>query len=98
MLYNSFSIFLLLAELQNDHKDITEKINANIQMLHSVRVGAKSSSQDSGLFWVNDVILLMPRYVEYLMVLPFRNSLLSEFIFSILLSISHAFNKFLMMF
>ncbi|KAI4335549.1 hypothetical protein L6164_014186 [Bauhinia variegata] len=32
-----------LAELRNDHKEITEKINQNIQILHAARLGNKSS-------------------------------------------------------
>ncbi|KAI4344294.1 hypothetical protein L6164_011540 [Bauhinia variegata] len=32
-----------LAELRNDHKEITEKINPNIQILHAARLGNKSS-------------------------------------------------------
>ncbi|XP_061344637.1 probable 26S proteasome regulatory subunit p27 [Gastrolobium bilobum] len=38
-----------LAELRNDHKEITEKINQNIQILHSARLGNRSSPfQSSG--------------------------------------------------
>ncbi|XP_071725345.1 uncharacterized protein [Rutidosis leptorrhynchoides] len=38
-----------LSELKNDHKEITEKIDANIQILHAARVPSKSSSvKDSG--------------------------------------------------
>ncbi|KAL4329471.1 hypothetical protein AHAS_Ahas13G0303400 [Arachis hypogaea] len=33
-----------LAELRNDHNEITEKINQNIQILHAARVGNKSTS------------------------------------------------------
>ncbi|XP_057969801.1 uncharacterized protein LOC131158888 [Malania oleifera] len=33
-----------LAELRNDYKDITEKINENMQVLHSARVVSRSSS------------------------------------------------------
>ncbi|XWS26253.1 hypothetical protein CRYUN_Cryun26dG0015800 [Craigia yunnanensis] len=36
-----------LAELKNDHKEITEKINANIQVLHSSRL--TSTPKDSGV-------------------------------------------------
>ncbi|XP_003633172.1 26S proteasome non-ATPase regulatory subunit 9 isoform X2 [Vitis riparia] len=32
-----------LAELRNDYKDITEKINENIQLLHSARLAPRSS-------------------------------------------------------
>ncbi|WVZ21060.1 hypothetical protein V8G54_008382 [Vigna mungo] len=32
-----------LAELRNDHKEITEKINQNIQILHSARLESRSS-------------------------------------------------------
>lgn len=32
-----------LAELRNDHKEITEKINENIQVLHSARLATKDS-------------------------------------------------------
>ncbi|XP_038695298.1 26S proteasome non-ATPase regulatory subunit 9-like isoform X2 [Tripterygium wilfordii] len=38
-----------LTVLRNDHKEITEKINANIQVLHSARLAPRSSSTiDSG--------------------------------------------------
>ncbi|CAK7338202.1 unnamed protein product [Dovyalis caffra] len=38
-----------LAELRSDHKEITEKINQNIQVLHSARLAPNSSSpKDSG--------------------------------------------------
>ncbi|XP_038698477.1 26S proteasome non-ATPase regulatory subunit 9-like [Tripterygium wilfordii] len=38
-----------LTELRNDHKEITEKINANIQVQHSARhVPRSSSTEDSG--------------------------------------------------
>lgn len=38
-----------LAELRNDHKEITEKINENIQLLHSARlVPVPTSAKDSG--------------------------------------------------
>ncbi|XP_010483352.1 PREDICTED: 26S proteasome non-ATPase regulatory subunit 9 [Camelina sativa] len=38
-----------LAELKSEHSEITEKINVNIQILHSVRPTAKASStKDSG--------------------------------------------------
>ncbi|GMP35862.1 hypothetical protein CsSME_00008160 [Camellia sinensis var. sinensis] len=38
-----------LAELRSDHKDITEQINQNIQLLHSARLVSKSSPPiDSG--------------------------------------------------
>ncbi|XP_059637740.1 probable 26S proteasome regulatory subunit p27 isoform X2 [Cornus florida] len=38
-----------LAELRNDHKDVTGKIDENIQMLHSARLAPKSSPfKDSG--------------------------------------------------
>ncbi|GMN57001.1 hypothetical protein TIFTF001_026112 [Ficus carica] len=33
-----------LAELRSDHKEITEKINENIQVLHSARLSPRSSS------------------------------------------------------
>ncbi|KAL0451533.1 UNVERIFIED_CONTAM: putative 26S proteasome regulatory subunit p27 [Sesamum latifolium] len=33
-----------LAELRNDHKDITEKINQNIQLLHSATLAPRSAS------------------------------------------------------
>ncbi|MED6211909.1 hypothetical protein PIB30_078079 [Stylosanthes scabra] len=36
-----------LAELRNDHNEITEKINQNIQILHAARVRNKSSSKSS---------------------------------------------------
>ncbi|KAF5749513.1 26S proteasome non-ATPase regulatory subunit 9 [Tripterygium wilfordii] len=40
---------ILFAELRNDHKEITEKINANIQVQHSARhVPRSSSTEDSG--------------------------------------------------
>ncbi|KAI9117717.1 hypothetical protein K1719_011883 [Acacia pycnantha] len=32
-----------LAELRNDHKEISEKINQNVQILHAVRLGSKTS-------------------------------------------------------
>ncbi|EXB96613.1 hypothetical protein L484_002870 [Morus notabilis] len=39
-----------LAELQSDHKEITEKINENIQVLHSARLALRSLSvKESGL-------------------------------------------------
>lgn len=38
-----------LAELRNDHKEITEKINENIQLLHSARLlPVPTSAKDSG--------------------------------------------------
>lgn len=38
-----------LAELRNNYKDITEKINENIQLLHSARLPTRSSTiKDSG--------------------------------------------------
>ncbi|VVB16381.1 unnamed protein product [Arabis nemorensis] len=38
-----------LAELRNEHSEITEKINVNIQILHSVRPTSRASStKDSG--------------------------------------------------
>ncbi|KAJ0030967.1 hypothetical protein Pint_14419 [Pistacia integerrima] len=38
-----------LAELRNDHKEITDKINENIQLLHSARLSSLSTSvKDSG--------------------------------------------------
>ncbi|KAA8522867.1 hypothetical protein F0562_009290 [Nyssa sinensis] len=38
-----------LAKLRNDHNDITEKINENIQVLHSARLAPRSSPpKDSG--------------------------------------------------
>lgn len=38
-----------LAELRNDHKEITEKINENIQLLHSARLlPVPTSTKDSG--------------------------------------------------
>ncbi|CAH8358733.1 unnamed protein product [Eruca vesicaria subsp. sativa] len=38
-----------LAELRNEHSEITDKINVNIQILHSVRPTSKASStKDSG--------------------------------------------------
>ncbi|KAL5547505.1 hypothetical protein UlMin_002736 [Ulmus minor] len=38
-----------LSELRNDHKEITEKINENIQVLHSARLAPRSSSvKESG--------------------------------------------------
>ncbi|XP_015580997.1 26S proteasome non-ATPase regulatory subunit 9 isoform X1 [Ricinus communis] len=38
-----------LAVLRNDHKEITEKINENIQVLHSARLASRSPSvKDSG--------------------------------------------------
>ncbi|KAF7806528.1 putative 26S proteasome regulatory subunit p27 [Senna tora] len=38
-----------LAELRNDHKEITEKINQNIQILHAARLGTtKVSGNDDG--------------------------------------------------
>ena len=50
-----FTLFLFLrlvcylTELKNDHKEVTEKIDKNIQALHSVRLAPKSSSvEDSG--------------------------------------------------
>ncbi|KAK6944348.1 Nas2, N-terminal [Dillenia turbinata] len=36
-----------LSELRNDHKDITEKINQNIELLHSARLAPTSSTKDS---------------------------------------------------
>ncbi|CDP10234.1 unnamed protein product [Coffea canephora] len=36
-----------LAELRNDHKDITEKINQNIQVLHSARL-TSTTIEDTG--------------------------------------------------
>ncbi|XP_027173273.1 26S proteasome non-ATPase regulatory subunit 9-like isoform X1 [Coffea eugenioides] len=36
-----------LAELRNDHKDITEKINQNIQVLHSARL-TSTTTEDTG--------------------------------------------------
>lgn len=38
------------AELRNDHKDITEQINQNIQVLHSARLASGPSPQDSGIY------------------------------------------------
>lgn len=39
-----------LAELRSDHKEITEKINENIQVLHSARLSPRSSSvKETGL-------------------------------------------------
>ncbi|KAJ6406941.1 hypothetical protein OIU84_010452 [Salix udensis] len=35
-----------LAELRNDHKEITEKIDENIQVLHSSRLATKDSGND----------------------------------------------------
>jgi len=40
---HSLVIFVLFVELRNDHKEITEKIDQNIQILHSARVGSRSS-------------------------------------------------------
>uniref|UniRef100_M1ARX3 26S proteasome regulatory subunit p27 n=1 Tax=Solanum tuberosum TaxID=4113 RepID=M1ARX3_SOLTU len=37
-----------LAELRNDHKIITEKIDQNIQVLHSARLASTPSVKDSG--------------------------------------------------
>ncbi|XP_073307120.1 uncharacterized protein [Primulina huaijiensis] len=37
-----------LSELQNDHKDITDKINQNIQLLHSARLEQTAIVRDSG--------------------------------------------------
>ncbi|KZV40656.1 26S proteasome non-ATPase regulatory subunit 9-like [Dorcoceras hygrometricum] len=37
-----------LAELRNDHKDITDKINQNIQLLHSARLEQTATVRDSG--------------------------------------------------
>ncbi|KAK7304809.1 hypothetical protein VNO77_42698 [Canavalia gladiata] len=38
-----------LAELRNDHNEITDKINQNIQILHSARLGTfKNSGNDDG--------------------------------------------------
>lgn len=37
-----------LAELQNDHNDITDKINQNIQLLHSARLEQTATRRDSG--------------------------------------------------
>ncbi|KAL3824632.1 hypothetical protein ACJIZ3_020661 [Penstemon smallii] len=37
-----------LAELRNDHKDITEKINQNIELLHSARLAPTAAGNDSG--------------------------------------------------
>ncbi|XP_006343646.1 26S proteasome non-ATPase regulatory subunit 9 isoform X2 [Solanum tuberosum] len=38
-----------LAELRNDHKIITEKIDQNIQVLHSARLASTPSVKDSGV-------------------------------------------------
>lgn len=37
-----------LAELRNDHNDITDKINQNIQLLHSARLEQTATIRDSG--------------------------------------------------
>ncbi|PSS13945.1 26S proteasome non-ATPase regulatory subunit like [Actinidia chinensis var. chinensis] len=38
-----------LAELRNDHKDITERINQNIQLLHSAMLAPKSSPNSGNI-------------------------------------------------
>lgn len=48
--YDSLLGLILLAELRNDHKEITEKINENIEALHSARLAPRTSfPKESGM-------------------------------------------------
>lgn len=54
-------VFIIIAELRNDHKEITEKLNENIQVLHSARLAPKSSSlKDSGRWLEPAMHIIIP--------------------------------------
>ncbi|XP_010545452.1 PREDICTED: 26S proteasome non-ATPase regulatory subunit 9 [Tarenaya hassleriana] len=49
-----------LAELRNNHRELTEKINANIQILHSVRPSSKTSSTNNSGYDVCSEVQVLP--------------------------------------
>lgn len=56
-----FVVFIVIVELRNDHKEITEKLNENIQVLHSARLAPKSSSlRDSGRWLEPAMHIIIP--------------------------------------
>ncbi|XP_027904682.1 26S proteasome non-ATPase regulatory subunit 9 isoform X2 [Vigna unguiculata] len=48
-----------LAELRNDHKEITEKINQNIQILHSARLESNDDGSETQTSSTTDTVALM---------------------------------------
>ncbi|XP_027339492.1 26S proteasome non-ATPase regulatory subunit 9 isoform X2 [Abrus precatorius] len=55
-----------LAELRNDHKEMTAKINQNIQILHSARLGTWASpfkNSDTQISSIVDTVASMPQNV-----------------------------------
>lgn len=48
LLFSKTTLCFHTAELRNDHKIITEKIDQNIQVLHSARLASTPSVKDSG--------------------------------------------------
>ncbi|KAF3652383.1 GTP-binding family protein [Capsicum annuum] len=56
-----------LSELRNDHKIMTEKIDQNIQVLHSARLASTPSVKDSGGFFPS-ILALVDKVTGYLQI------------------------------
>jgi hypothetical protein len=73
---------MLVAELRNDHKDVTNKIDKNLEILHSAKLSKneQSTSRRSGKYrnsiLSNDNVIngSMPQSVESLSNLIFLNT------------------------